>query len=113
MSPLRRLLRVTGALFIILGLGTSMLEGMGCTGDQNDVVQVTSFPADDSADGNNSEAPRPNAPHCCPCIHSYPGAFRVAIVTMPPLVGFPTTFPLASQTGPDHHPQPLVPPPIA
>ena len=114
MSPLRRLLRTTGALLILLGLGTSMLEGVVCTNDENDpAVQVTSFPAEGSSDGDSSEAPTPNVPHCCPCIHSYPGAIRVAIVPVPPLVGYSTAFPPDLQAGPDHHPQPLVPPPIA
>jgi hypothetical protein len=90
-----------------------MLESMGCTDDQNDAVQATSFPADGSAEGKDSEAPRPNASHCCACIHNYPGAFKVAIVRMPLLGGFSTAFPLVSQPGPDRHPQPLVPPPIA
>jgi len=112
MSRLRRLVRTTGALLVLLGLGTSMLEGIGCTGDQNDVVQVRSFPTDGSGDGNNPEAPRPNTSHCCPCIHSYPGTFKVAIVLVPPLVDFSTTFALDSRAGPDHRPQPLVRPPI-
>lgn len=107
MSPLRRLLRVTGALLIVLGLGTSILEGVGCTNDENDAaLQVT------SADGDVPEAPRPNAPHCCPCIHSYPEAFRVAIVPVPPLVGYSSTFALDLQAVSDQHPQPLVRPPI-
>jgi len=114
MPPLRRLLRTIGTLLILLGLGTSMLEGVGCTNDEGDAsVQVTSFPAEGSPDGGNSEAPGPNAPHCCPCTHSYPGVFRVGIVPVPPLLGYSTTFPLDLQAGPDHHPQPLVPPPIA
>ena len=88
-----------------------MLEGVACTADEDDAaVQVTSLPAEGSAD---SEVQEPNVPHCCPCTHSYPSAFRVAIVSVPPLVGYLTAFSLDLQAVPDHHPQPLVPPPIA
>ena len=113
MLPLRRLLRTTCALLIVLGLGTSVLEGVGCTNDENDAgIQMASLPAEGGADRDNSGIPGPNAPHCCPCIHSYPAALKAAIVPVPFLVGYSSTFALDLQAISDQHPQPLVPPPI-
>jgi len=114
MPPLRRPLRTACALLVLLGLGTSLLEGVRCNEAPNGVaLQVAGVAANAFSTPNPSEAPAPSATDCCPCIHGYPNAFRVALVPVLPLVGYTTDFGLVYQAPPDRHPQPLVPPPIA
>ncbi len=70
-------------------------------------VTISEPPSDEQ-----STSSLPQDAHCCPCLHTYAGAFARALIVVRPLLGSSTAFTFAVQASPDRHPQPLVPPPI-
>lgn len=114
MPPLRRLFRTCCALLALFGLATSGFEGLACNDIENaSVLHGTNLIARAASESAPADAAAPLAVPCCPCIHSFPVALRVALIPTPPALGVVIGFPLTVQPPPDRHPEPLVPPPIA
>jgi hypothetical protein len=111
----RPLLRAVCALALVLGLGLSSLEEMGCSSsEQGRALQSTSVLADRSTSsfGVHSISPL-EGPHCCPCIHTYPVGFVVHLAPVLAEDMHRLPFAMASRYPPTPHSEPLLPPPIA
>jgi hypothetical protein len=108
---LRRLTRAVISLFVLVGLGLSMLESPACSANEEG-ARASAVGTDAAYPASDASAPAPEHP-CCPCLHTFPQTTIVAFVTTSTLVGFPTDPDTPTATPRDRNPQPLVPPPIA
>jgi len=109
------LLRAVCSLALVLGLGLSGLEEMGCDSAQQGItIQASTLPTGGStAHSGGPLADAPGVSHCCPCIHTYPAGFVVRLAPALMVEGHLARFANSSRLVPTSRAEPLVPPPIA
>ena len=107
-SPFRRMVRAASTLLLLVGLTASMVEGARC-----DDVEEAAAEHLNRGDGAGPGAAGGGATHCCPCIHSFPTAFRAVVIPAPAITARVLGHTLPPEMHSARQPQPPIPPPIA
>lgn len=109
------LLRAVCSLALVLGLGLSGLEEMGCDSAEPAIAIHASTLATggSTAHSGGPLADVPGVTHCCPCIHTFPAGFVARLAPALMVEGHLARFAISSRLVPTSRAEPLVPPPIA